>query len=76
MKKTICKVIYDTATATEIKRAAHGYYGDPAGYEEVLYQTPKGNYIIYGIGGAESKYPTETITRLSKDKVQAWLENN
>jgi hypothetical protein len=76
MKKTIGKVVYDTATATEIKKVTFGYYGDPAGYEEVLYQTPKGSYFIYGIGGAESKYPTETIKSLCKNKVQAWIDEN
>jgi len=76
MKKTIGKAVYDTTTATEIKRVTHGYYGDPAGYEEVLYQTPKGSYFVYGVGGAESKYPTETIKSLCKNKVQAWIENN
>lgn len=76
MRKTIGKAVYDTATATEVKRVTHGYYGDPAGYEEVLYQTPKGSYFIYGIGGPDSKYPTETIKSLCKNKVQAWIENN
>lgn len=76
MRKTIGKAVYDTDQATEIKRVTHGYYGDPAGYEEVLYQTPKGSYFIYGIGGVDSKYPTETIKSLCKNKVQAWIENN
>ena len=40
MKKIICKKEYDTETATLIKAYSYGYYGDPAGYEEDLYQTP------------------------------------
>ena len=41
MKKIICKREYDTETATLIKKHTVGEFGDPAGYEETLYQTPK-----------------------------------
>lgn len=40
MKKIICKREYDTETATLIKKHTVGEFGDPAGYEETLYQTP------------------------------------
>ena len=40
MKKVICKVEYDTDTATLIKKRTFGCFGDPAGYEECLYRTP------------------------------------
>ena len=40
MKKIICKKEYDTETATLIKAYSFGKLGDPAGYEEDLYQTP------------------------------------
>lgn len=76
MKKTIGKAVYDTEKATEIKRVAHSYFGDPAGYEEVLFQTEKGSYFIYGVGGADSKCPTETIKSICKAKVQAWIDEN
>ena len=39
MKKVICKKTYDTETATLIKAYSYGQLGDPAGYEEDLYQT-------------------------------------
>ena len=42
MKKIICKKEYNTETATLIKKYTCGYFGDPAGYEETLYQTPQG----------------------------------
>ncbi len=76
MKKTIGKAVYDTEKATEVKRVTHGYYGDSAGYEEVLYQTAKGSYFIYGVGGADSKYPVENIKTICKNKVQAWIDEN
>lgn len=76
MQKTIGKVKYDTEKAREIKRVSHSYFGDPAGYEEVLFQTEKGNFFIYGVGGAESKYPVETIKTISKAKVSDWCEEN
>ena len=50
MKKIICKKEYDTETATLIKAYAFGELGDPAGYEEDLYQTPEGLYFLH-VGG-------------------------
>ena len=47
VKKIICKKEYDTETATLIKKCTNGYFGDPAGYEESLYQTPGGLYFLY-----------------------------
>ena len=75
MKKTICKKEYDTQTATLIEKRTCGFYGDPKGYEEILYQTPEGLYFLYVLGGEESPYPKEDILRLAKAKVSDWLEN-
>ncbi len=61
MKKIIKKKTYNTDTAKEISRITFGAFGDPDGYEEILYETRKGDRFIYGIGGKESKYPVETI---------------
>ena len=76
MKKIICKKEYDTETATLIKAYSFGELGDPAGYEEDLYQTPSGLYILHVGGGEASPYPTEDILRLAKTKVNAWLETH
>jgi hypothetical protein len=76
MKKIICKKEYDTETATLIKAYYHSYYGDPAGYEEDLYQTPGGLYFLHVGGGEASIYPTEDIIRLAKIKVNEWLETH
>ena len=76
MKKIICKKEYDTETATLIKKYTCGALGDPAGYEEDLFQTPEGLYFIYGVGGEASIYPTEDIQRLAKTKVKEWLANH
>ena len=75
MKKTISKKLYDTDTATFISKRTYGFYGDPAGYEEVLFQTPEGLYFLYVHGGERSPYPTEEILRMAKTKVNDWLEN-
>ena len=74
MKKIICKKEYDTETASIVKKCTFGFYGDPAGYEEILFQTPEGLYFVYGRGGENSPYTEESITRLAKAKVEAWLE--
>ena len=74
MNKIICKKVYDTETATLVHKFTQGYLGDPAGFEETLYQTPEGLYCLYVDGGEASPYPTEDIQRLAKTKVNAWLE--
>ena len=56
MKKIICKKEYDTETATLIKAYSFGQLGDPAGYEEDLYQTPAGLYFLHVGGGEASPY--------------------
>ncbi len=76
MKMTIGKAVYDTETATLIKKLTYGYFGDPAGYEESLYQTAGGLYFLYVNGGVDSIYPKETIKRLAKDKAAEWIEAN
>ena len=76
MKKIICKREYNTETATLIKKFTSGFYGDPAGYEETLYQTPDGLYFLYINGGAASAHPTEDILRLAKTKVNDWIETH
>lgn len=70
MKKTINKKVYNTETATEIKTKTVSYFGDPAGYEETLYKTAKGNYFVYGVGGADSKYPEPTITVVTDEEAE------
>ena len=76
MKKIICKKEYDTETATLIEKRTYSYFGDPAGYEETLYQTPGGLYFLYVNGGESSPYPTEDILRLAKTKVADWMDAN
>ena len=72
MKKIICKREYDTETATLIQKYVVGFLGDPAGYEENLYQTPGGLYFLHVGGGEASPYPEEDILRLAKTKVKEW----
>ena len=76
MKKIICKKEYDTETATLIKKYSFSTLGDPAGYEEDLYQTESGLYFLHVGGGEASPYPTEDIIRMAKTKVNEWIENH
>lgn len=76
MKKIICKKEYDTETANLIKKTSVGYFGDPTGYEETLYQTEGGLFFLYVNGGEESPYKEENIKRLSKEKAEEWLANH
>ena len=76
MKKIICKKEYDTEVSTLIKKCTYGYYGDPAGYEETLYQTPAGHYFVYTNGGEQSPYITEGIKRLKAEDAQLFIAEN
>ncbi len=76
MQKIICKKLYDTETATMIQKFTVGTFGDPAGYEEILFQTPEGLFFVYAVGGEASIYPTEDIQRLAKTKVKEWKETH
>ena len=72
MKKVIAKVEYDTETAEVVKRKTSGGYGDPTGYEEILYKTPDGKFFLYTNGGPESPYTEEGIKRMSAAKASEW----
>ena len=76
MQKIICKKEYDTETATLIKKYTYSYFGDPAGYEENLYQTPAGLYFLHVLGGEASIHPQEDILRVAKTKVNEWLDTH
>jgi hypothetical protein len=76
MKKIICKKEYNTETAEFVKKYTYGYYGDPNGYEETLFQTPEGLYFLYVNGGENSLHPQEDILRLAKTKLNAWVETH
>ena len=72
MKKTICRVEYDTENATVVAKYTSGQLGDSDGYEETLYATANGKYFLYVNGGADSIHPTENITRMSAAKADEW----
>ena len=74
MKRTICKVDYDTDTAELIAKRTVGEFGDPAGYEESLYKTEGGKFFLYTFGGEKSPYAEESIKRMSADKAKEWQE--
>jgi len=74
MKKTICKVLYDTDISEFLAKVTFGALGDPSGYEECLFKTADGKYFLYVNGGETSIYPKEDIKRMSKEKAEAWLQ--
>ena len=76
MIKTTKTKTYYTETATVVKKVTFGGYGDPAGYETTMYQTPEGDFYLYTNGGADSPYKEEKITTYSKANAKKWLEEN
>lgn len=68
--------VYDTNTASVVKKVTSSFWGDPAGFETTLYVTEAGDYFLYTNGGADSPYKKEAITTMTKAKAEAWLKNN
>ena len=75
MKKVTKSFVYDTESSEVVSRKTYGTYGDPAGYEEVLYRTPEGKLFLYVNGGADSPYPEEQIICAPK-ALAAWKREN
>ena len=73
MQKIIRGRMYDTDTAEVVGRRVEGLFGNPSGYEEVLYRTPEGYYFLFGRGGAESPYPAEKLKAVSAKAANDWL---
>ena len=76
VKKTVKGKIYDTENMTAEAKAAHGSFGDEAGYEEILLVAEDGTMFLYGRGGSASQYPKEKLTTMSKAKAEAWKKAN
>ena len=84
MKKIIAGRLYDTDKAEEIAKFDNDYWKtDYHWYEETLYKTDKGNYFLYGQGGALTKYryhcadgytAGEDITPLTLEEAKEWGE--
>ena len=76
MKKTVRGKVYDTDLMTVVKKVAHCAFGDPAGYEETLYQADNGSYFLYTFGGEQSPYKEEKLVSLTKTRLEAWQKEN
>lgn len=72
IKRTKTKV-FDTDTATIVKKVTFSYYGDPEGYEITLYKTPEGDTFIYAYGGSESPFKKEYICRYTRSNAKIFL---
>lgn len=75
MKKVTKSAVYDTETATFVKKVTFGTYGDPAGWEECLFVTETGKYFLYFRGGVDSQHPGEEIVAKCT-VVNAWKKAN
>lgn len=63
---------FDTDKSTELARRSFGQFGDPAGYEETLYQTKQGLYFVVGVGGPDSPYPAQDLKPVAKGEADAF----
>ncbi len=76
MKKTVKGKVYDTENMEIVKKVTCGEYGDPAGYEEILFAAADGALFLYGNGGEASAYKKESLTAMTKAKADAWKKAN
>jgi hypothetical protein len=86
MKKIINGMKYDTDKAEAVADWSNHYpSNDFKSCSESLFVTTKGNWFLWGEGGAMSKYSTphgnsvgggEEIIALTPDEAYKWLENN
>jgi hypothetical protein len=84
MRKVIDQRVYNTETAEGIAEWGNGLnVGDFYRAEETLYRTPKGNWFLYGEGGAHSRWsspegdgrgPGKDIVPFTAEEAAAWLE--
>ena len=84
MRKIIEGKRYDTETAEQIGSDYYSNFGDFQYWCEELYRTGKGNWFLYGEGGAKSKFARAVgqneigggndITPLTRSDALAWLE--
>ena len=57
-----------------IAQHSEGYFGDPAGFEELLYSTKTANsYLLVGKGGYSSKYSATAVYELTRRQAQDYL---
>ncbi len=57
-----------------IAHNSQGYFGDPNGYEELLYKTKTANsFILIGKGGVDSKYANNEMWELTRKQAQDYL---
>ncbi|MCB9681370.1 MAG: hypothetical protein H6733_07835 [Alphaproteobacteria bacterium] len=86
MRRIIDRLIYDTATATELGSATGGSpYHDLDYWEESLYRTPRGRYFTAGHGGARTHYGWDDgrqggggsgITPMTTEEAIEWAEDH
>jgi len=73
MNVKIGRKIYDTEKSRLVAEKASGCYGDPAGFEERLYQKAKDDYFFFGQGGSTSPYPQPAIVPVTMAQASSWL---
>ena len=86
MKRIINGKRYDTDTAKILGSAGYNHPGDFSFWREELYQKKTGEFFLYGIGGAMSKYARsiglnewsggEEIIPLSPEEARKWAEKH
>lgn len=74
MNVKIGRKVYNTEKSKLIAQKASGCYGDPAGFEERLYEKGKDDYFLFGQGGERSAYPQPAIVPIMIEKAHEWLK--
>lgn len=73
MNKTVKGKVYNTEDMKVVAKNTVGEYGDPTGYEEVLFAAADGALFLYTNGGAESACKgKENLVAMTKAKADAF----
>lgn len=79
--------VFNTETSTKVGTRNVSAFGDPFGYQEILYRTKNGVFFLHAIGGESSVVAQdksaelgengyELLCYLSLEETEAWLANN
>lgn len=73
MRVKIGSKVYDTARAQEVGRQTVSFFGDPYGFEEIMFQKDGREYFLLVKGGECSQYKEEQIIPLNLQDAREWL---
>lgn len=73
MRLKIGRKILDTEKAVEVGKQTVSFFGDPRGFEEIMFKQGKDTFFLLVNGGPQSQYTEERIIPLDLQDAKEWL---